>query len=117
MRSFASGPREPFASRVILLKRKHPGPEPYLWCVLQVLNHGFQFFVPYCPADSHFLRAGEVKIPAWPYRPTEIPFDPPFDTFECWQEDWRSTKEEQISITAGFHVQQAWVVNGPTTPE
>jgi hypothetical protein len=85
--------------------------------VLQVLNHGFQFFVPFCPADAHFLRAGHVTIPAWPYRPAEIPFDPPFDKFQCWQEDWASTKEEQISIAAGFHVQQARVVNGPTTPE
>jgi len=42
------------------------------------------------------------------------PFDPPHDKFECWQEDWSSNKEEQISIAAGFHVQQAWVVSGPT---
>lgn len=55
-----------------------------------------------------------VVVPALAGDGGGIPFDPPHDKFECWQEDWSSCKEEQISIAAGFHVQQAWVVNGPT---
>lgn len=114
LRSFTSGPREAFVSRVVLLRRKQLGPEPYLWCMLQVLNHGFQFFVPFCPTDAQLLQGGRVTIPAWPYRPAEIPFDPPHDRFTFWREDWSSSEEEQLSTTAGFHVQQAWVVSGPT---
>lgn len=114
LRSFTSGPRDAFASRVVLLRRKQPGPEPYLWCMLQVLNHGFQFFVPFCPADAHLFKGGRVIIPACPYRPAEVPFAPPHERFECWQEDWSGSKEEQISIAACFHVQRAWVVSGPT---
>lgn len=113
LRSFTSGPREAFVSRVVLLRRKQPGLEPYLWCMLQVLNHGLQFLVPFCPADAHLFKVGRVTIPVWPYRPAEIPRSPPHDKFKHWQEDWSSNKEEQISITAGFHVQQAWVLNGP----
>jgi hypothetical protein len=113
LRSFTSGPREAFVSKVVLLRRKEPGLEPYLWCLLQVLNHSFQFFVPFCPADVALFKGEPVTIPAWLYRPAEIPLDPPHDKFEYWQEDWSGSDEEQISIAAGFHVQQAWVVSGP----
>lgn len=117
VRTFTSGPGDAFTSKVVLLRRKQPGQEPYLWCILQVLNHSFQFFVPFCPSDTAILKGGTISIPAWPYRPENLPLHPPHETFDYWKEDWSSTQEEQISIKAGFHVQKAWVVNGPMTSE
>ncbi|HVU87576.1 MAG TPA: hypothetical protein VHD36_09650 [Pirellulales bacterium] len=111
LKSFRSGPSDAFKSRVVLLRRKQPNIEPYLWCMLQVLNHGFQFFVPFCPADTQILK-GRVTIPAMPYCPMSTPIDPPHDKFEWRQEDWSSSKTGQISYKAGFHVQKAWVVKG-----
>lgn len=66
------GPPEAFNSKVILLCRKGGGPEPYLWCVLQSLNHRVQLFVPGCPADDQIFGRGAATIPAWHYRLPEL---------------------------------------------
>lgn len=114
LRGFTSGPPNAFTSKVILLRRKQPGPEPYMWCVLQVLNHRFQFYVPSCPADdSYFLQGGPVTIPAMNYRLPEIPFDWPLSESEYWREDWSSDEETQVAIEAAFHVIHAEVTSGP----
>jgi hypothetical protein len=114
LRGFTPGPREAFTSKVLLLRRRQPGSEPYLWCVLQVLNHRFQFFVPSCPADdAYFLRGGPVTIPTMNFRLPEIEFDWPFGESEYWREDWSSDQETQVSIRAAFRVLRAEVIDGP----
>jgi hypothetical protein len=110
LRGFTPGPPEAFTSKVILLRRKRPGHEPYLWCVLQCLNHRVQFFVPGCPADDHIFGTGAVTIPAWHYRLPEIPFDWPPGESEYWREDWSSQEEKQTSVAVAFQVLHAEVI-------
>lgn len=109
---FTPGPPDAFKSKVILLRRKHLGREPYLWCVVQYLNHRLQVFVPFCPIDDPlFLNGDAVSIPTWHYRLPDIAFDWPFGPSEYFPLDWSSEEETQSSPTASFHLIRAEVVN------
>ena len=70
------------------------GVEPYLWCVVQYLNHRIQVFVPLCLIDDLlFLRNESVTIPTWHYQLTGIPFDGPCGESEYYPDDWSSEEE------------------------
>lgn len=113
LRGFTPGPPEAFQSKVILLRRKQPGQEPYLWCVLQYLNHRLQFFVPLCPIDDPIFQGGPVTLRIRYYRPPEIPFDWPHGESKYWRDDWSSEEESQLSISLCFNVPHAEVVRRP----
>ena len=113
LRGFTPGPPEAFQSKVILLRRKQSGQEPYLWCVLQYLNHRLQFFVPSCPVDDPIFRGGPVSLLLWHYRLPKIPFDWPHGESEYWLDDWSSEEESQLSIPLCFNVPHAEVVRRP----
>lgn len=113
LRGFTPGPPEAFQSKVILLRRKQPGQEPYLWCVLQYLNHRLQFFVPLCPIDDPIFQGGPVTLCIRYYRPPEIPFDWPHGESKYWRDDWSSEEESQLSISLCFNVPHAEVVRRP----
>ncbi len=112
LRGFTPGSPEAFQSKVILLRRKQPGQEPYLWCVLQYLNHRLQFFVPSCPVDDPIFCDGPVTLHLRPYRLPEIPFEWPHGESEYWLDDWSSEEERQLSVAVCFNVQRAELVTG-----
>jgi hypothetical protein len=113
---FTPGPPTAFTSKAWLLRRKGPGHEPYLWCVIQYLNYRLQFLVPGCPIDAPIFAGGRTTIPARHFRPAEIPFDWPLGETEYYLDDWSSEVERESSVKVGFHVLKAWVVSEPTAP-
>lgn len=100
-------------SRAILLRRRGEGPEPYLVSLVQFRGFRLQVFVPFCPADRHWLRedgptnltlchAPSLLGPDWPAGPT---------TF--YDGDWSGTEPVRTTMTATFQVDGLVGVSGP----
>jgi hypothetical protein len=103
LRGFTPGPQADFKSKIRLLRAKFPGEDPYLICVIQSLNHRFQFFVPGCPADVPLVGTDRMSAClSHYYRPPEIPFDWPYGQSDYYWEDYADTAPSQMSIKASL---------------
>jgi hypothetical protein len=99
---FTPGPINERAGRVILLRRKAEGLEPYLWLVIQSAGHRFQIFVPGCPADAKLFGDGEAMFPAWHYPIPEFGAIWPYGETRYGRLDWAGTELIRASATAVF---------------
>lgn len=98
------GPINENASEVVMLRRKLETAEPYLWCVIQVCNFGFQVFVPGCPADQFWSREGSNRPVSLMHYPSRFGPDWPFGPTRFYWGDWSGQEPVKTSAKVSFRV-------------
>ena len=112
--AFTPGSFDERVSHVVLLRRKDEGPEPYLWCVVQFRNFRFQVFVPFCPADEHWLGKNNetstrfehypsMFLPDWPKGPTQF----------SWL-NWAGTEKVRTAWNVSHHMEKLIAITRPS---
>jgi hypothetical protein len=104
MLAFTPGTVQPAYSRVLLLQRIENSESPFLILVLRFRNIRIQTFIPFCDADSNWMRMNQyckITIPAFPSR---FDYGWPFGKTTYGTLDWSSRvpQVDRAQIELGF---------------
>lgn len=105
--AFTPGPISDAAGEAILLRRKLPGPEPYLLCLVQFGNHRFQTFLPFCPEDDDWFKPSKRINLKTVHYPSRFGHDWPFGATNYRVLNWGANEPVRSNTQMTFHVEQA----------
>jgi hypothetical protein len=105
--AFTPGPIGAASGEAVLLRRKHEGPEPYLWCIVQFGNHRFQVFVPFCPADGCWFKPNQPIKVTTKHFPSRFGLDWSFGPTTYGVLDWSGRELVRTDAKMTFHVERA----------
>jgi hypothetical protein len=104
--AFTPGPIGDAASEVVMVRRKEEGAEPYLWCLMQFRNFRLQVFVPGCPKDEHWSRAGSTLGVTLHHYPSRFGPDWPFGPTKFYWGDWSGEWPVRSAATVSHRIVQ-----------
>jgi HNH endonuclease len=111
--AFTPGVFDERVSHIILLRRKDEGPEPYLWSVVQFRNFRFQVFVPFCPADAHWLGKADAPETRFEHYPSTFPPDWPKGPTRFHWFYWAGTEKVRTSWNVSHHMEKLISITRP----
>ncbi len=112
--AFTPGMFDGRVSHVILLRRKDEDTEPYLWCVVQFRNFRFQVFVPFCPADTHWLGKPNAPTTRFEHFFSMFPPDWPKGRTQFHWFNWAGTEKVRTSWNVSYHMEKLISITRPS---
>ena len=100
---------------IILLRRISKIAAPYFWGVVDSGNVRFQFFVPMCPADSHWFLEGQATTLQMMHYPSKFPLDWQFGELKYGMMNWGEKIQSKKLLPSVFMLKEPlknqWVLS------